>query len=47
MVTARILVVKWHLGLTPESNAHVKGFDHSFTLLQGLDHHFKQTPKCL
>ncbi|MFP5006563.1 sulfatase-like hydrolase/transferase [Acinetobacter pittii] len=35
---------KWHLGLTPESNAHAKGFDHSFTLLQGLDHHFKQSP---
>ncbi|MDQ9949653.1 MULTISPECIES: sulfatase-like hydrolase/transferase [Acinetobacter] len=33
---------KWHLGLTPETNAHAKGFDHSFTLLQGLDHHFKQ-----
>lgn len=35
---------KWHLGLTPETNAHAKGFDHSFTLLQGLDHHFKQAP---
>lgn len=35
---------KWHLGLTPETNAHVKGFDHSFTLLQGLDLHFKQAP---
>lgn len=35
---------KWHLGLTRESNAHAKGFDHSFTLLQGLDHHFKQAP---
>ncbi|MNG46628.1 Arylsulfatase [compost metagenome] len=35
---------KWHLGLTPESNAHAKGFDHSFTLLQGLDLHFKQAP---
>lgn len=35
---------KWHLGLTAETNAHVKGFDHSFTLLQGLDLHFKQTP---
>lgn len=35
---------KWHLGLTPETNAHAKGFDHSFTLLQGLDHNFKQAP---
>lgn len=35
---------KWHLGLTPESNAHAKGFDRSFTLLQGLDLHFKQAP---
>lgn len=35
---------KWHLGLTPETNAHAKGFDHSFTLLQGLDLHFKQAP---
>ncbi|WP_336954073.1 arylsulfatase [Acinetobacter sp. AS167] len=35
---------KWHLGLTAETNAHVKGFDHSFTLLQGLDLHFKKAP---
>lgn len=35
---------KWHLGLTPETNAHAKGFDHSFTLLQGLDLHYKQAP---
>lgn len=35
---------KWHLGLTPETNAHAKGFDHSFTLLQGLDHNFKYAP---
>ena len=35
---------KWHLGLTPETNAHVKGFDHSFTLLQGFDLHYKQAP---
>lgn len=35
---------KWHLGLTPATNAHAKGFDHSFTLLQGLDLHFKQAP---
>ncbi|WP_336933640.1 arylsulfatase [Acinetobacter bereziniae] len=35
---------KWHLGLTPETNAQAKGFDHSFTLLQGLDLHFKQAP---
>ena len=35
---------KWHLGLSPESNAHAKGFDRSFTLLQGLDLHFKDAP---
>ncbi|ENW03197.1 arylsulfatase [Acinetobacter beijerinckii] len=35
---------KWHLGLTDETNAHAKGFDHSFTLLQGFDLHFKQAP---
>ncbi len=35
---------KWHLGLTNETNAHAKGFDHSFTLLQGLDHNFKKAP---
>lgn len=35
---------KWHLGLTPETYAHAKGFDHSFTLLQGLDLHYKQAP---
>ena len=35
---------KWHLGLTDATNAHAKGFDHSFTLLQGLDLHFKQAP---
>lgn len=35
---------KWHLGLTPETNAHVKGFDRSFTLLQGFDLHYKQAP---
>lgn len=36
---------KWHLGLTDETNAHAKGFDHSFTLLQGLDIHFKHSPE--
>ena len=35
---------KWHLGLTPETNAHVRGFERSFTLLQGLDLHFKSNP---
>ncbi len=35
---------KWHLGLTPETNAAAKGFERSFTLLQGLDLHFKQNP---
>ncbi|OTG69210.1 arylsulfatase [Acinetobacter sp. ANC 4470] len=35
---------KWHLGLTPETNAKARGFDHSFTLLQGFDLHYKQAP---
>ncbi|WP_445115200.1 arylsulfatase [Acinetobacter sp. WZC-1] len=35
---------KWHLGLTRETNAHARGFDHSFTLLQGLDLHYKHGP---
>lgn len=43
---------KWHLSDTdknnPENaaktNAHAKGFERSFTLLQGLDLHFKQNP---
>lgn len=35
---------KWHLGYTPETNAVAKGFDRSFTLLNGLDLHFKQGP---
>lgn len=35
---------KWHLGTTSATNAHAKGFEHSFTLLQGLDHHFKKAP---
>lgn len=35
---------KWHLGLTPETNAKARGFDRSFTLLQGFDLHYKQAP---
>ncbi|MFW2073690.1 arylsulfatase [Acinetobacter gerneri] len=35
---------KWHLGLTAETNAAARGFERSFTLLQGLDLHFKQNP---
>ncbi|MFC3902059.1 arylsulfatase [Acinetobacter marinus] len=36
---------KWHLGLTPETNAKARGFERSFTLLQGYDLHFKHTPE--
>lgn len=31
---------KWHLGKTPESNPHQKGFEHSFVLLQGAGNHY-------
>lgn len=31
---------KWHLGKTPESNPHQKGFEHSFVLLDGAGNHY-------
>lgn len=31
---------KWHLGKTPESNPHQKGFEHSFVLLEGAGNHY-------
>jgi len=31
---------KWHLGLRPEDDPHARGFQHSFTLLQGSHNHF-------
>ena len=31
---------KWHLGKTPESNPHKKGFEHSFVLLEGAGNHY-------
>ncbi len=31
---------KWHLGLTPESNPHKKGFEHSFVVLGGGANHY-------
>lgn len=36
---------KWHLGMTPETNAKAKGFERSFTLIQGADSHFKNSPE--
>ena len=31
---------KWHLGKTPESNPHQKGFERSFVLLEGAGNHY-------
>ena len=31
---------KWHLGDTPESNPHQKGFEHSFVLIGGAANHY-------
>jgi len=31
---------KWHLGSSPESNPHQKGFEHSFVLLEGAGNHY-------
>jgi arylsulfatase A-like enzyme len=35
-----LLSGKWHLGLTPEQDPSQRGFQHSFTLLQGAHNHF-------
>lgn len=35
-----ILSGKWHLGVTPEQDPSARGFQHSFTLLQGGHNHF-------
>jgi arylsulfatase A-like enzyme len=35
-----ILSGKWHLGVKPEQDPHARGFQHSFTLLQGGHNHF-------
>lgn len=31
---------KWHLGDSPESNPHQKGFEHSFVLIEGAGNHY-------
>ena len=31
---------KWHLGTGPEANPQVKGFEHSFVLLEGAGNHY-------
>jgi arylsulfatase len=31
---------KWHLGTSPEANPQVKGFEHSFVLLEGAGNHY-------
>jgi len=42
-----LMVGKWHLGLTEETSPAARGFQKSFALLQGLQHHFgdNQTPE--
>lgn len=35
-----ILSGKWHLGVTPQQDPYARGFQHSFTLLQGGHNHF-------
>ena len=38
------MVGKWHLGLAPEQGPDRRGFEQSFTLLEGGGVHFKPTP---
>lgn len=38
---------KWHLGLTPESNAAARGFDRSLTLLPGSSNHYGWEPQLM
>lgn len=42
-----LMVGKWHLGLTEDRSPAARGFQKSFALLQGLQHHFgdNQTPE--
>ncbi len=35
-----LLSGKWHLGVAPEQDPSVRGFQHSFTMLQGSHNHF-------
>ena len=36
---------KWHLGLRPENNPAVRGFDRSFSLLPGTSNHYGWEPQ--
>ncbi|KAK5175744.1 uncharacterized protein LTR77_000883 [Saxophila tyrrhenica] len=36
---------KWHLGLKPEHNPHVRGFDRSYALLPGGSNHYGWEPQ--
>ncbi|BCW88183.1 Arylsulfatase [Alphaproteobacteria bacterium SO-S41] len=36
---------KWHLGMTPETSPHARGFEHSFALLPGAANHYASSPK--
>jgi arylsulfatase A-like enzyme len=38
------MVGKWHLGLAPEQGPNQRGFQHSFTMLEGGGVHFKPAP---
>lgn len=36
---------KWHLGLSPETAPHARGFDDSFTFLSGCHNHYNYEPQ--
>ena len=36
---------KWHLGLSPETSPHARGFDNSFTFLSGCHNHYNYEPQ--
>lgn len=36
---------KWHLGMTPETSPHARGFERSFALLPGAANHYASSPK--
>ncbi|OAL54227.1 arylsulfatase [Pyrenochaeta sp. DS3sAY3a] len=40
-----IMSGKWHLGLTPETSPHARGFDDSFVFLSGCGNHYNWEPQ--
>lgn len=39
-----LMAGKWHLGLTPDRTPHARGFDRSFSLLNGCHNHYGWEP---